>query len=208
MISTIITAGGVSKRFGENKLLVKLDDKTVIEHTILKFLDLSDEIIIPATAQTLNFIKSSSVFDENKIKFAPFGQTRQKSVYNALLKCEFKDKVLIHDGARPFIEKSTIAKVAEELNTKDAVCCGVFATDTIKIIDNDGLIIKTIDRNNVFQAQTPQAFKYDLIMKAHKKFALRDDFTDDSSLVEALGVRVWTFKCEGVNKKITTRADL
>ena len=208
MISTIITAGGISKRFGENKLLVKIDDKTVIEHTILKFLDLSDEIVIPATPQTRSFIEQSSVFDKNKITFAQFGQTRQKSVYNALLECKFKDKVLIHDGARPFIEKSTIEQVIAELDTKNAICCGVFATDTIKITDNNGVIIKTIDRKNVFQAQTPQAFKYDLIMNAHQKFALRDDFTDDSSLVEAFGGKVWTLVSKGVNKKITTRADL
>ena len=61
MISTIITAGGISRRFGTNKLLVKIDDLTVIEHTILKFLDLSDEIVIPATPQTRSFIEQSSV---------------------------------------------------------------------------------------------------------------------------------------------------
>lgn len=208
MISTIITAGGVSRRFGENKLLVKIDDKTVIEHTILKFLDLSDEIVIPATEQTRDFIEHSDVYNKNKITFAQFGQTRQKSVYNALLECKFKDKVLIHDGARPFIEKSTIERVISELDTKNALCCGVFATDTIKLTDDKGIIIKTIDRKNVFQAQTPQAFKYDLIMKAHEKFSQRDDFTDDSSLVEALGERVFTLVSDGVNKKITTQADL
>ena len=70
MISTIITAGGISRRFGTNKLLVKIDDLTVIEHTILKFLDLSDEIVIPATPQTRDFIEQSSVFDKNKITIA------------------------------------------------------------------------------------------------------------------------------------------
>ncbi len=208
MISTIITAGGISKRFGKNKLLVKIGNMTVIEHTILKFLELSDEIIIPSTPQTCEFIRSSKIYDKDKISFAQFGKTRQKSVYNALLKCKYKDKVLIHDGARPFIEKSTIQNVINELETKSAVCCGIFATDTIKIIDNSGLIIKTLDRKNVFQAQTPQAFKYDLIMRAHQMFAQRDDFTDDSSLVEAMGERVWTIVSSGINKKITTQADL
>ena len=80
MISTIITAGGSSRRFGENKLLVKLDDKSVVEHTILKFQDLSDEIIIPATPATREFIENSNVCDKNKITFVQNGATRQKSV--------------------------------------------------------------------------------------------------------------------------------
>lgn len=207
MISTIITAGGVSERFGSNKLLETYDGKAVIEHTILKFIDLSDEIIIPATDETREFIKSSPVFCE-KITFASHGATRQKSVYNALNKCKYNDFVLIHDGARPFIEKSDIKKIIDEVKIKKALCAGVFATDTIKITDKDGKILKTTDRRNVFQAQTPQAFSYDLIYRAHKTFEDRDDFTDDSSLVEALGEPVYTYLCSGVNKKITTRADL
>ena len=208
MISTIITAGGSSRRFGENKLLVKLDDKSVVEHTILKFQDLSDEIIIPATPATREFIENSNVCDKNKITFVQNGATMQKSVYNALLACKFRDYVLIHDGARPFIEKSDIEKIIEMLKTKNALCTGFYATDTIKITNDDGTILKTIDRKNVFCAQTPQAFSYELIMAAHKKFISRDDFTDDSSLVEALGERVWTFVSSSVNKKITTQADL
>ena len=77
MISTIITAGGSSLRFGENKLLVKIDNLSVIEHTILKFLDVSDEIVIPATDSTRGFIEESPVYNGEKISFAPFGSTRQ-----------------------------------------------------------------------------------------------------------------------------------
>ena len=140
MISTIITAGGSSVRFGENKLLVKIGDKSVIEHTILKFLDISDEIIIPVNDDTREFLKSCTSFDfAGKITLVKNGATRRQSVYNALLKCKFKDFVLIHDGARPFIEKSDILKIIDELKTKDAICAGKFATDTVKITDNSGL---------------------------------------------------------------------
>ena len=208
MISTIITAGGSSRRFGGNKLLVKLGDKSVIEHTILKFLNLSDEIIIPSTPATREFIENSSIYNKNKITFVQNGETRQKSVYNALLACKYRDFVLIHDGARPFVSESDIEKIIEMLRTQNAVCAGFFATDTIKITNDDGTILKTIDRKNVFCAQTPQAFSYDLILRAHKEFAKRDDFTDDSSLVEALGETVRTFCTSGLNKKITTQADL
>ena len=207
MISTIITAGGSSLRFGENKLLVKIHNLSVIEHTILKFLDVSDEIVIPATDSTRGFIEKSPVYDGEKISFAPFGSTRQQSVYNALLTCKFKDYVLIHDGARPFIETGDIKNIIEEVKLKQAVCSGVFAVDTIKIV-KDGIIEKTTDRKNVFQAQTPQAFKYDLILGAHKKFENKNTFTDDASLLEALGQRVYVYENSAGNKKITTRADL
>lgn len=207
MISAIITAGGVSRRFGSNKLFEIINDKSVIEHTISSFLPYCDEIVIPTNEQTKEFIKSTSAYDKNKITFALFGDTRQKSVYNALNKCRYKDYVLIHDGARPFISAKTIEDTITMVQKHKAVCVGVYATDTIKIVQ-DGKIKKTIDRKNVFQAQTPQAFEYDLIMRAHNEFASRDDFTDDSSLVEALNIDVCALVSEGVNKKITTRADL
>ena len=208
MISTIITAGGLSSRFGENKLLVKIGSMSVIEHTISKFLNVSDEIIIPTTKSTRDFIESSSVYYREKITFAPFGKTRQESVYNALCLCKYNDYVLIHDGARPFIEQSDILKIIEEVKEKNAVCSGVFAIDTIKITNEKGIIEKTIDRKKVFQAQTPQAFYYDLIMEAHKKFRGSDSFTDDSSMIEALGESVYIFENTAGNKKITTPADL
>lgn len=208
MISTIITAGGASRRFGSNKLLENINGKSVIENTILKFLKYSDEIVIPTMPQTREFIENSPVFDKNKIAFANFGETRQKSVYNALLALKYKDFVLIHDGARPFVSDETIMGVIEALKTQKAVCTGVFATDTIKITDEAGLIKETIDRKHVFQAQTPQAFYYDLIKSAHEKFLNNQNFTDDSSLVEALGHKVFAFPSIGLNKKITTRLDL
>ena len=208
MISTIITAGGVSRRFGTNKLLEIIDGKSVIEHTISKFLKYSDEIVIPATSQTREFIEKLPIFDSKKISFVQNGETRQKSVYNGLLALKYHDFVLIHDGARPFINDETIEGLIEELKTKKALCTGVFATDTIKIISPDGEIEKTIDRKTVFQAQTPQAFEFELVMRAHEKFKNFDNFTDDSSLVEALGVKVYPYCSIGVNKKITTPLDL
>ncbi len=208
MISTIITAGGVSRRFGSNKLLELMDDKTVIEHTILKFLKYSDEIVIPCADETKEIILNSKAFNKEKIKFVPFGQTRQKSVYNGLLGCTYKDFVLIHDGARPFIEEETIKEAIELVKVKKAVCVGSWAVDTIKMTDKEGKIVNTLDRNFIFQAQTPQAFEYELILSAHKKFCDKDNFTDDSSMVEALGCDVFALASLGVNRKITTRADL
>ena len=158
-ISAIITSGGNSTRFGSNKLLEKINDKSVIETTISKFLDLADEIIIPSKDDIKNHILNSKLYC-NKIKFAPAGETRQKSVYNGLMMCSKPKIVLIHDGARPFIEKETIKKAIDLTYQKHAVLVGVFAIDTIKEVQ-DGKIIKTLDRKTIFQAQTPQCFDFD-----------------------------------------------
>lgn len=205
-ISAIITAGGNSTRFGKNKLIEKLQDLTVIETTISKFLDLADEIVIPAGESTKEIILNSSLYTD-KIKFAPPGKTRQKSVYNALNACSNPKIVLIHDGARPFIDKKTIEKAIETAKKEKAAVVGFMATDTIKRVEN-GKIIETIDRKTVFQAQTPQAFDFDLIKKIHETFKDESDFTDDSSMAEKYGISPFIVEGSKNNKKITTQEDL
>ena len=115
--------------------------------------------------------------------------------------------MLIHDGARPFIDFETIKKTIEMTLEKKAVCVGVMAIDTIKQVQN-GKIIKTLDRKEIFQAQTPQAFEYELIKKIHTKYQDNQSFTDDSSMVEYEGIDVYYLEGKITNKKITTKEDL
>ncbi len=205
-VSAIITSGGNSTRFGSNKLLEKIEGKSVIETTILKFIDLVDEIIIPSKEDIKEHILKSKVYC-NKIKFVPAGSTRQISVYNGIMACYNPEIVLIHDGARPFIDKETIKRAIELTYQKHAVLVGVFAVDTIKEV-KDGKIIKTLDRKTIFQAQTPQCFDYELIKKVHLKYKDETDFTDDSSMVERYGAEVFILEGLKSNKKITTKDDL
>ncbi len=210
-ISAIITAGGLSNRFGSNKLLENLKNgKSVIQTTIQKFLPFCNEIIIPCHNDVRNHIESSMPAFLDKITFVQFGETRQQSVFNGLIECKNKggcDIILIHDGARPFIEAETIEKTIEKLKEYKGVCVGAFATDTIKITDKSGNIIKTIDRNTVFCAQTPQGFDFITILDAHKK--LKDkNFTDDSGMLEYLGIEVFALEGSHSNKKITFKEDL
>ncbi len=205
-VSAIITSGGNSTRFGSNKLLEKIEGKSVIETTILKFIDLVDEIIIPSKEDIKEHILKSKVYC-NKIKFVSAGSTRQISVYNGIMACYNPEIVLIHDGARPFIDKETIKRAIELTYQKHAVLVGVFAVDTIKEV-KDGKIIKTLDRKTIFQAQTPQCFDYELIKKVHLKYKDETDFTDDSSMVERYGAEVFILEGSKGNKKITTKDDL
>ena len=204
-ITAIITAGGSSKRFGSNKLLEKLNKYSVIEETILKFINVADEIVIPTTDEVKEFILKSEIYND-KIVFAPFGATRQKSVYNALSKIKKTDIVLIHDGARPYISPETIKEAIELTKKYKAVVVGKMAVDTIKRV-KDNKIIETIDRAEIFHAQTPQCFEFDLIKKLHEKYK-NSDFTDDSLLVETENIKPYALVVKGKNEKITFKEDL
>ena len=106
--SLIITAGGTSSRYGkENKLLAKIDNKTVIEHSIEPFLSFNEieEVIVPANMAITEELKN--ILTDNRIKIIQGGATRQKSVYKALKEVK-TDYVIIHDGARPLITKEII----------------------------------------------------------------------------------------------------
>ncbi len=205
--SLIITAGGTSSRYGNtNKLLEKINDKTVIEETVTKFIDFDeiDEIIISANISIIPILQE--MFNNSKIKIIEGGNTRQKSVYNALqvVKNEY---VLIHDGARPLIRKDTIAYVLEAVVDKNAVTVMTKTTDTIKEVDTDGRIIRTIDRSKLYNTQTPQAFRTDIIKQAHEK--LKDgNFTDDCSMLEELNIPVYIVNGSYTNIKITIKSDL
>ena len=205
--SLIITAGGTSSRYGNtNKLLEKINDKTVIEETVTKFIDFDeiDEIIISANVSIIPILQE--MFNNSKIKIIEGGNTRQKSVYNALqvVKNEY---VLSHDGARPLIRKDTIAYVLEAVVDKNAVTVMTKTTDTIKEVDTDGRIIRTIDRSKLYNTQTPQAFRTDIIKQAHEK--LKDgNFTDDCSMLEELNIPVYIVNGSYTNIKITIKSDL
>ena len=205
--SLIITAGGTSSRYGgENKLLVKLKGKTVIEETVSKFIDFEEinEIIISANISIIDTLEN--MFNNPKIRIIEGGTTRQKSVYNAL-KFVNNEYVLIHDGARPLIRKDTIAYVLEAVLDKNAVSVMTKTTDTIKEVDEDGRIIRTIDRSKLYNTQTPQGFKTAIIKDAHEK--LRDgNFTDDCSMLEYLNIPVYIVNGSYTNIKITIKSDL
>ncbi len=205
--SLIITAGGTSSRYGgENKLLEKLKDKTVIEETVSKFVDFEeiDEIIISANISIIETLEG--LLKNPKIKIIEGGNTRQKSVYNALQFVK-NGYVLIHDGARPLIRKDTIAYVLEALVDKDAVSVMTKTTDTIKEVDENGRIIRTIDRAKLYNTQTPQGFKTSIIKEAHEKLKDRN-FTDDCSMLEYLNIPVYIVNGSYTNIKITIKSDL
>ncbi len=209
IIKAIIPAGGSSSRYkGKNKLLEVLANKPVIMHSIDLFSQMEEieEIIIPASLGLIPILENMTKEYKN-IKIIQGGKNRQESVYNALSAIEECDFVLIHDAARPLIKKETILKTIEQVKEQKAVTVAVKTIDTIKVVDEDLKIIKTLKRDNLWNIQTPQAFEYKLILKAHEDLK-GESFTDDAGLIEFLGGSVFIVEGEYSNFKITTIEDL
>lgn len=212
--SAIITAGGSSNRYGStNKLLEKVNSKEVIRYTVENFLAVEqiDEIVICANVSIIENLKE--IFqNESKIRIIEGGDLRQKSVYNGLLALKKEhsappDYVLIHDGARPVISPDVLRKVILEVQEKKALTVAVKTTDTIKQVDENLKIIKTVDRSSLYNTQTPQAFEYNLIKEAHEKLS-GQNFSDDAGMIEVLGYPVYIVEGDYRNIKITTPNDI
>jgi len=139
------------------------------------------------------------------------GATRQASVHAGLeaLSSERPDIVLIHDAARPFVSEGVISRAIEAANRTGAAIPTIPVADTIKLIDAEGNVADTPERARLRIAQTPQAFRYEVILEAHRRAARegRSDFTDDAALAEWAGLTVATFEGDALNMKLTTPED-
>lgn len=133
------------------------------------------------------------------------GAQRQDSVRAGLDALGACDYVVVHDGARPLVTHLLIEGVLAAAQATGTACCAIAVPDTVKET-SDGAIVRTLDRSTLMLAQTPQAFRYDLLMEAHKQSTA--DATDDASMVEALGVRVRIAPGSPRNIKVTTPDDL
>ena len=209
--SLIITAGGTSSRYGNtNKLLEKINDKTVIEETVSKFVDFDeiDEIIISANNSIIEILEELLI--NPKIKIIEGGNTRQKSVYNALQVAK-NEYVLIHDGARAFITPELIEFCIEQVKKDKSCVMGMPVKDTIKIVDEDRYAVSTPPRSTMWQIQTPQCFVTAEIREAYQEMmeAGDDSVTDDGMVMETYGIRgVRMIKGSYENMKITTPEDM
>ncbi len=207
-ICAIIVAAGNGTRMGgvKNKVFLELGKKTVIEHTLETFKNckLIDEIILVTRECDIELCK-----DFKDIKVIAGGKTRQESVYRGLCEAKDADIVVIHDGARALIKSEEIENAICDAKEYGASAVGVSSKDTLKMVDDDGFIVKTLDRETTYQIQTPQVFKYNEIKKAHE-MAINDGFsgTDDCSLYEKYIGKIKVTKGSYDNIKLTTPEDM
>ena len=212
----IVVAGGEGKRFGDKlpKQYIDLGGRPVITYCLDQFerSDLIDEIVLVVSEDYLVYASSAIVdkYDYRKVqKITTGGETRQESVHAGLTACPTGiDLVIIHDAVRPFLAKDLLREVVNTAISTGAAILGVPAKESIKIVSNK-IIEKTLLRDTVWIAQTPQVFRFDSILDAHKRaLATENEATDDSALYEQYCGEVAVVRGSYNNIKITTRGDL
>ncbi len=193
----------------KSKLLLEIDGKTVIERSVNAFLNISDVDDIIVTVREQDLETFANLLDDERITFVIGGDTRQKSVKNAVDTIDSADMLIIHDGARPLISEEDIENTVIAARDCGAAAVGVPVKDTIKVIDGDNFIVDTPDRSKLFAVQTPQIFDFKQYKNALEK-SLDDgkDFTDDCQLIEYAGGKVKMVTGSYTNIKITTPDDL
>jgi len=210
MYSVIILCAGKGTRTGldYNKMLFQINERTIYEMTLDVFLKdarCGQIIVVTQPFERKEFRKLSQ---DSRIQFVDGGKERQDSVYAGLQKTIY-DEVFIHDGARPYIKHEHINALLECLKVHQACLLMVPCKDTIKRVIH-GRVKETLKRSELMQAQTPQAFHREVIMKAYSQgIAQRFMATDDAQMVEEFtDVHVYAIVGDYENKKITTPEDL
>lgn len=212
-VTVIIAAGGKGTRIGagKNKVFLKLLDKEVLYYTISAFennKNIDDIIVVTAEADIGDCEKLINRYNFTKIaKIIKGGKTRQESVIKGLRECD-GDIVLIHDGARAFVTDSEIDNTLSDCIKYGAAAVGVKCKDTLKI-SSGGFIKETVDRENTYLIQTPQAFQRKEILSLHEKaFAEGLEATDDCMIAEHYGVKIKISEGSYDNIKLTTPEDM
>jgi len=216
-VSAIVVAGGKGKRMERtyNKQYIDLMGIPILAHTLGHFENYSkiDEIVLVVGKGEVEFSRERIVekFNFTKIKsIVEGGEERYHSVYNGIKAVsEASDMVVIHDGARPFVTDGILEESIQAAKIHGCSIVGMPVKDTIKVIDEEGFVKDTPKRENLWLVQTPQTFKKEVILQAHKKRAAENlSVTDDAMLVEALGIKVKMVRGNYENMKITTPEDL
>lgn len=212
-ISVIVVAAGASSRMnGTNKQLLHLGGIPVIIRTLMVFensKDISNIILVVRDEDLFEIQMLTQKYMITKLSdIVCGGKTRQESVLKGFSRLKESDKaVLIHDGARPLVDSKIISSVVLALENCDAVTCAVKVKDTIKEIDQNGKVTKTLARENLVSVQTPQGVNVAKYLEAVKNVDVAN-FTDDTSIMEAAGHNVFVVEGSYKNIKITTKEDV
>jgi 2-C-methyl-D-erythritol 4-phosphate cytidylyltransferase len=213
----IVLAGGAGKRMGSstNKQFLLLDNRPILVHALQIFQECRaiDGIYLVVNQKDLPTIQEGILepYHFSKVmKLVVGGRLRQDSVRNGLEAIEEScDIVVIHDAARPFVSPAFVEKSISLMEMFDAIIPAIPVRDTIKMISKEGFVQKTLERDPLWQIQTPQTFKYDLVLKAYREgMGKKLCGYDDASFIEFLGKKVKVIEGSPYNIKITTPEDM
>ena len=214
--TAVIVAAGKGKRMGTeiSKQFLPLCGKEILAHTVEKFENAKKirDIVLVTGEDSLQDVKEMTMeYGWKKVAFVVAGgKERQDSVWNGLQAVsEDTEIVLIHDGVRPFVTEEILKDSIETAMEMGGCVAGVPAKDTIKVCNEENIAVATPDRSTLWQIQTPQTFRRELILQAYAQ-AKEDGFagTDDASLAEYSGYPVKVIMGSYRNIKITTKEDL
>ena len=213
MIGLVLAAGGTGSRFGSKipKQFTELQGQPLYLHALNRFAGFVDQavIVVPKNWKVIISKQLAALPYYEKLVLQTGGLKRQESVYRGILSLTDEIRIiLVHDAARPFVSKSLISKVIQGVRSRDACVPTIQLSDTVKQVHGDR-IVRTLERDNLRLAQTPQGFKATLLKKALQQ-ALKEGFweTDESSIVQRVGAEVFIIPGEKDNIKVTWNEDL
>lgn len=215
--AAIVLAAGSGKRMNSqvHKQYLIIQDRPVLYYSLKEFEDSAvDEIVLVVGKGEEEFCRRGIVdkYGISKVKaIVEGGKERYHSVFEGLKQTSDADYVLIHDGARPFVNQDIIRRCMQEVQKYQACVVGMPVKDTIKIADEEGYAKQTPDRKNVWMIQTPQTFSYALIYEAYEEMLKTEDtaITDDAMVLERIkGKKSKLIEGSYRNIKITTPEDL
>ena len=217
-VIAIIPAAGVGARMGltKAKQFIDLCGKPILAVTLSHFqkCNLVDGIVLVVSQDDVDYCKREIVnrYKLSKVfKVIVGGKRRQDSVRKGVESVADSCRwVLIHDGVRPLVTTGLIERVIKAAKDFRAVITGLPVKETVKEIDGQGRVLRTVDRSQLWLIQTPQIFRWEDINLAHQKALAHgwEEATDDAFLIEKMGIPVKIIEGEGNNIKVTTPQDL
>ena len=210
-VSAIIPAAGLGVRLGEEKQFKLLAGYPLFIHSIRTFINFPkiDEIVVvvPKNKKKIIYDWLTPISHKKNIVVTHGGFKRQDSVKNGVLSSDSNSSLIcIHDAARPFITSKIIEECITSAKNSDGAVVAIPSTSTVKYSKNN-IIEKTINRDNVWLAQTPQVFWRDKLLKAYDNLDKTDILTDESVLMEKMGYKISLVLGDKANFKITTLED-
>ncbi len=212
-VAAVIVAAGSSTRMGIPKQFIPLNGRPLIAYTLVAFEQCTaiGEIVVVAREEDHTRLREiADTYGITKLAAVVVGgSTRQDSVRNGVSRCTAADYVAIHDGARPLVTPAIIERVAQAAVQYGAATAAVHTKDTVKIADENGMVIETPDRTTLWNVQTPQIFDKTLYERAWQHATEQGlDATDDCQLIEAIGHPVKLIEGCYTNVKVTTPEDV
>ena len=210
VVVAIIVAAGAGSRMGKgDKIFSPLGGRPLLARTIAAFQDCASISRIVLVLRPENYdhgMQLVSDYGMSKVVACLGGARRQDSVRCGLDSAGRCDWVIIHDGARPLVTVDLLKRGLDVVRDSGAAVAAIPVVDTIKEVDAEGSIRRTLDRSALWSIQTPQLFRYSLVRKAHDE--ITTDVTDDAAMIEALNFPVTVFAGSRFNLKVTTPEDL